>query len=167
MQSYLSQKTQVRESKTQGKGLFAIKSIKKDEIIGIKSGRIFDEATRKKIFHEIGDSFFQIADNFFIGPLKKEEVSISMMHINHSCNPNIGVQGDIVFIAMREIKAGEELTLDYAMCDDWKYKMECNCKSKDCRKIITGKDWEIKKLQKKYRGYFSAYLQKKIDANIK
>ena len=100
MKSYLSPKTIVKESKTEGKGLFAIKPIKKDEIIGIKSGHIFDEATRKRLFPEIGDSFFQIADNFFIGPLKKEEVESSMMHINHSCNPNIGVQGDIVFIAM-------------------------------------------------------------------
>ena len=31
-----------------------------------------------------------------------------------------------------------------------------------CRKIITDDDWKIIELQKKYRGYFSKYLQKRI-----
>src|SRR6516165_3310796 len=69
---------------------------------------------------------------------------------NHSCEPNIGVQGQIVFVAMRDIAAGEELTHDWATTDDEDYRMECRCGAATCRKIVTGKDWQKPELQEKY-----------------
>ena len=85
-----------------------------------------------------------------------------MTFVNHSCNPNLGLLGNIIFVAMHKIEAGQELLLDYAMFDNNKDQFACNCKSKNCRKIITGKDWMKKDLQKKYKNYFSSYLQEKI-----
>lgn len=163
MKSYLSPKTKIKQSKIEGNGLFAIKPIRKGEIIGIKWGYIFDRNILKKIKGDIGDSYFQISDNFFIGPLSKEDVKESMIFLNHSCEPNAGVEGNIVFVAIRDIKVGEEITIDYAMCDDDTYELKCNCQSKNCRKNVTGKDWMKKELQNKYAGYFSIYLQKKIN----
>jgi hypothetical protein len=63
---------------------------------------------------------------------------------------------------MRDIRAGEELTHDWAMTDDDDYSVECNCGAANCRKILTGKDWQRADLQKRYAGYFSAYLARKI-----
>jgi len=64
---------------------------------------------------------------------------------------------------MRNIKPGEEITYDYAMTDsDPDDYFKCNCGAKNCRRIITGKDWKSPSLQKKYRGYFSFYIQEKI-----
>jgi hypothetical protein len=37
------------------------------------------------------------------------------------------------------------------------------CGSPNCRGLITEEDWKIPELQKKYDGYFSWYLQEKID----
>ncbi len=85
-----------------------------------------------------------------------------MMFFNHSCNPNVGVRGEITFVAMRNIKPGEELTIDYAMIDDDNYKMKCNCGAENCRKVITGKDWKRRDLQRKYGQYFSKFLLEKI-----
>jgi hypothetical protein len=84
------------------------------------------------------------------------------MHLNHSCEPNLGLQGQVVFVAMRGIAAGEELTIDYAMTDDEPYEMECQCGSGTCRKLITGTDWRKPELQKKYDGYFSWFIQRRI-----
>jgi hypothetical protein len=42
-----------------------------------------------------------------------------MLFINHSCDPNVGFAGDIVLVAMRDIRQGEELTADYALFDDY------------------------------------------------
>ena len=84
--------------------------------------------------------------------------------VNHSCDPNIAIQGQIVFVAMRGIEAGEELTHDWATTDDLDYEMACNCGSSDCRRIVTGKDWMDKALQAKYRGWFCWFLQRKIEA---
>lgn len=87
-----------------------------------------------------------------------------MIFSNHSCDPNIGVQGQIVFVAMRDIQTGEELTHDWAMTDYDDYEMACNCGAAECRKVITGRDWRIKRLQEKYKGYISCYLREKIEA---
>jgi hypothetical protein len=86
-----------------------------------------------------------------------------MIFSNHSCEPNIGVQGQIVFVAMRDIAAGEELTHDWATTDDDEYEMACNCGTPSCRGVVTGQDWRRPELQARYRGYFSWYLQRKID----
>jgi SET domain-containing protein len=87
-----------------------------------------------------------------------------MIFSNHSCDPNLAVQGQIVFVALRDIAAGEELTHDWATTDDDDYTLECRCGSVACRGIITGKDWKKTELQVKYAGRFSWYLQKKIEA---
>lgn len=87
-----------------------------------------------------------------------------MLYTNHSCDPNIAIQGQIVFVAMRDIAANEELTHDWATTDDLDYVMDCNCGSSNCRRTVTGKDWLKKELQEKYRGWFCWFLQRKIDA---
>ena len=33
-----------------------------------------------------------------------------MLYSNHSCDANLGIRGEITFVAMRDIPAGEELT---------------------------------------------------------
>ena len=87
-----------------------------------------------------------------------------MIFSNHSCDPNIGVRGQIVFVALRRISAGEELTHDWATTDDDDYTMTCRCGAPCCRGTITGKDWQRPDLQRKYRGNFSWYLEQKINA---
>ena len=65
--------------------------------------------------------------------------------------------------AMRDIEAGEELTHDWATTDDDRYEMACRCGAACCRGTITGQDWRRPDLQEKYRGYFSWYLERRID----
>jgi len=161
--SYHSPKTQVRESKIHGRGLFAIADIARNEIVAVKGGHIVDGKTlREEITPLLGPVEIQIDDDLFIAPVTKEERELSMLYLNHSCNPNLGVRGAITFVAMRKIRAGEELTHDWAMTDDDDYSEECNCGAPDCRKTLTGKDWQRRNLHKRYAGYFSAYLERKI-----
>jgi len=161
--SYLSPKTEVHESKIHGHGLFAIADIAKDEIVAVKGGHIVDrKILREKIALWLGPVEIQIHDDLFIAPVTEEERELSMLYLNHSCNPNLGMRGEITFVAMRDIRAGAELTHDWAMTDDDDYSVECNCGASDCRKTLTGKDWQRPDLQKRYAGYFSAYLARKI-----
>jgi uncharacterized protein len=160
--SYLSPKTRVKNSPIQGKGLFAIEAIRKGEVVAVKGGHIFDRKTLNRIKKSLGPAEIQIAEDMFIGPLTKGERPGSMIYSNHSCDPNIGVQGQIIFVAMRDIQPGEELTHDWAMTDDDDYVMDCNCGSQKCRRVITGKDWKRRDLQKKYGVYMSWYLREKI-----
>ena len=160
--SYISPKAAVRASPVHGRGLFALKRIGKGEIVAIKGGYVFDRGTLQQVEQSLGPAELPVADGFFVGPLKKEEREGAMIFSNHSCAPNIGVQGQIVFVAMRDIDPGEELTHDWATTDDDTYEMECNCGAPSCRRVITGKDWRQKDLQKRYWNYMSWYLQRKI-----
>ena len=161
--SYRSPKTEVRDSKIHGRGLFATANISKNEIVAVKGGHIVDRKTlREKITPVLGPVEIQIDDDLFVAPVTKEERELSMLYSNHSCDPNLGVRGEIAFAAIREIRAGEELTHDWAMTDDDDYSVDCNCGAVNCRKVLTGKDWQRSDLQKRYAGYFSAYLARKI-----
>ncbi|HEY3137475.1 MAG TPA: SET domain-containing protein-lysine N-methyltransferase [Blastocatellia bacterium] len=160
-QSYISPKAAVKDSAIHGRGLFAIKPIPKGEIVCIKGGHIFNRETLDRATPSLGPAEIQIAENLFIGPLSEEEREGSMIFSNHSCEPNIGVKGQIVFVAMRDIDPGEELTHDWATTDDDDYEMECKCGAPSCRRIITGQDWRRKDLQEKYAGYISWYLTEK------
>ena len=163
--SYRSSKTEVRESKIHGSGLFSTAHIGKDEIVAVKGGYIVDrQRLRREITPRLGPVEIQIDDNLFIAPVTKEEREGSMLYSNHSCDANLGIRGEITFVAMRDIPAGEELTHDWAMTDDDDYSVECNCGAPNCRGTLTGKDWQRPELQSRYAGYFSAYLARKIAA---
>ena len=57
---------------------------------------------------------------------------------NHSCDPNTEFKG-LNIIAKKEIKKGEELTLDYALfLDENMDPFECSCGSPNCRGLIKG-----------------------------
>ena len=161
--SYRSPKTEVRESKIHGRGLFAKADIARGEIVAIKGGHIVDRETlQRDVTPRLGPVEIQIDDDLFIAPVNADERELSMLYSNHSCDPNIGLLGEITFVAMRDIPAGEELTHDWAMTDNDDYSVECNCGARNCRKTLTGKDWQRPELQEKYAGYFSAYLAAKI-----
>ncbi len=87
-----------------------------------------------------------------------------MLFLKHSCEPNVGIQGQIVFVAMREIAAGEELTLDYATIDHDSEPMTCRCGASTCRRLITGQDWQKPELQQKSGSFFAWHLLEKIRA---
>jgi uncharacterized protein len=161
--SYLSPKAAVKPSPIHGLGLFAVGDFQAGEIVCIKGGYVFTREALGEISPTLGPAEIQIADALFIGPRRIEEREGGMIFSNHSCDPNIGVRGQIVFVALRPIAAGEELTHDWATTDDDDYTMTCRCGAPSCRGVITGKDWQRQDLQEKYRGNFSWYLQQKID----
>jgi SET domain-containing protein len=160
--SYRSARTAVRPSPIHGRGLFATANIGKGEVVMVKGGHIISNAQKDEITAQLGPVEIQIGDGLFIGPVTPEEREGSMLYSNHSCDPNLGLRGEITFVAMRDIAAGEELTHDWAMTDDDNYSIGCNCGAALCRSTLTGKDWQRPELQKRYSGYFSAYLAAKI-----
>ena len=162
IKSYRSPKTEVREEAIVGKGVFAREGIKKGEILFVKSGHIVHKKDALRYDKELGEYSLQIADDFFLCPTTDEEVEDTALFINHSCDPNICPDGQITFVALRDIKAGEELCYDYAMTTDYDYKLKCVCGSKTCRGTITGKDWQLRDLQEKYGNHFTYHILKKI-----
>ncbi len=58
--------------------------------------------------------------------------------INHSCEPNIAakvVNGRILYVSKRDIRKGEELTIDYHFPKEDE-TVKCGCGAKTCRGTI-------------------------------
>ena len=160
--SYLSPKTRIRKSPIHGRGLFASRPIRKGEIVAIKGGHILDRRALSTVRRRIAAAYIQIDDGFYIGALRSAEVALNKIFINHSCEPNLGIRGQITYVALRAIKAGEELTYDWAMEENAPAVTRCTCGARLCRGTLTGQDWKLARLQRRYRGYFSAYIEEMI-----
>ena len=132
------------------------------EIVAIKGGHVVTAAVLESLPERLQNSEIQIADGFHLVALEEAEYEPVMLFINHSCEPNVGFAGNIVLVAMRDISAGEELTTDYALFDDYDGTMECRCGTPSCRGTVSGRDWQRPDLQRKYGSYFSSYLLRRL-----
>ena len=164
--SFRSPRTEVRDSAIHGRGLFAKQPIAAGEIVAVKGGYVLTAEAWQALEHELGAAEIQLSEQLCIAPVHEHERDGSMLYTNHCCDPNIAIQGQIVFVAMRPIGAGEELTHDWATTDDLDYVMQCNCGSAQCRGTVTGRDWMKPELQARYRGWFCWFIQRKIDAMV-
>ena len=124
----------VKKSGVEGKGVFAARDLKSGEtVLDWHSAKKLSDEDLKKL------------------PMKKKKYAAlcNMMwvlqsspakYVNHSCDPNTFVR-DFCDIALRNIKKGEEITSDYSKVPSPDMKMKCNCGSKNCRGIITSRDF--------------------------
>jgi hypothetical protein len=132
-----------------------------DEVFG--TGNVVDGATVSCLPEAIRDSAFQIAADCFLAALTAEEHNGVMMRVNHSCEPNVGMGGNVLLVSMREIAAGEELTIDYALfLADPGFAMDCRCRAAACRGVVRDTDWTCADLRERYQGWFSWWLQQEI-----
>jgi len=159
---YRSPKIEVRSGGLQGRGVFAREKIEKGEVVAVKAGHIVTADQLPEITATVGDFALQIHDRFYLSPISKEEVGRMTIFINHSCDPNVGFDGQITYVAMRDIEPGEELCHDYAMERTDDYSLDCRCRSDLCRGKVTGGDWKNPELQRRYGNYFSSYVLSKI-----
>ncbi|HTW99771.1 MAG TPA: SET domain-containing protein-lysine N-methyltransferase [Acidimicrobiales bacterium] len=162
--SYISPKAaKGRPSRIAGRGLFAVEPIARDEVVAVKGGRIVTGAELALLPAELRESDVQISDDLHLAATTPEEYEAVMLFLNHSCEPNVGIDGNVVFVAMRDVVPGEELTTDYAFFDDSDAVMACCCGAQRCRGEVTGRDWRRPEVRVRYEvRHFSSYLQRRI-----
>jgi uncharacterized protein len=158
---YTSPKLEGREIPEKGfKGLFAVEPVKKGELLTLYMGELIDGASLDTLPPAEQVHILQIEEDLYINPVREELAHL----VNHSCEPNAGFAGQISTVALRDIAVGEEICFDYAMCDGSPYdEFSCLCGSAQCRKTISGNDWQRPELWERYAGYFSPYIQRRID----
>jgi uncharacterized protein len=160
--SYLSPKIEAYpKANGNGNGIFAEEPLKKGELLAVFGGVVYEWDTFVTLPDEDRSLCIQVEDNLFLVPRPVGEGD----YVNHSCNPNAGLSGQIALVAMRDIQPGEEICFDYAMSDTKPYdEFDCDCGAPNCRRRVSGNDWKIRELQKRYAGYFAPHVQRKIDA---
>jgi hypothetical protein len=162
--SWVDPRVECRPSPISGQGLFAGQPIAQREVIVIWGGRLFLAAEVKAgLVRE--RSVALIGEGLYLGSAPGSEESLDEL-MNHSCDPNVWLQDEVTLIALRDIALGEELTLDYALFEtDLGWRMECNCGSANCRRVLTGSDWKLEYLQVRYQHHFSPYINRRIAAS--
>lgn len=160
---HVSPKLEARPNPAKGYfGLYAKTFIPAGELLVMWGGDIVTGAQLARLTERERMHSIQVEDDLYQVPYREPEPGD---YTNHSCNPNAGLKSPITLVAMRDIAAGEEVCFDYAMCDSTPYdEFECGCGAPDCRGRVTGNDWQRPELQARYDGYFSPYLQRRIDA---
>jgi len=147
-------KTYISKTKHTGRGIFAKKKIRKNEMIFLVRGKIIKDDYGPE-FH-IGARWLTVGNKTWIMPLR----SNPWWFINHSCKPNAGLNGRVRVVAMMPIEKDEEITIDYSITEDDPYwKFRCNCKTKECRVIIRSIGFLPERLFKKYSHYIPRYLK--------
>jgi uncharacterized protein len=145
----------------EGYGLFASKFIPAHSTIILWACHTFVtfEWLRQQP-RKIQENAIQLTDDLFTyGVREKADF------INHSCEPNCGLVGQVQIVTLRDVKKDDELCIDYAMLNSAPIcEFPCCCGSALCRKQVTGDDWMRKELQNRYRGYFCSFVQSQIDS---
>jgi hypothetical protein len=161
--AYLTDKCEVQNRDvTGGKAVFAREVIEPGELIGVWSGRIVTADQLDELPEEIRRHTVQVEEGLYLASLTANDAPD---FINHSCEPNAGLDGQVAIVALHRILPGEEVTIDYAMCDGSAYdEFDCACGSHLCRGRVTGDDWRNPVLWERYADHFSPYLARRIEA---
>jgi len=107
----------------------------------IRKGTIVVEYAGALISPKQADEIYDGRSTTYLFGLRDGKLIIdghgAAMFINHSCDPNCEtdeIDGHVWIIAIRDIKAGEELTYDYMLYDGAENDpAPCFCSSKNCR----------------------------------
>jgi hypothetical protein len=159
---FLTPKARPAASRVRGFGSIANEPISAGEVVAAFGGRCvtrdeFDLLPSSQQVRSV-----QIDEHLYMAGAPEPEPAD---FINHSCDPNCALSGNVVLIAQRDIAVGEELGYDYATTDGSDYdEFECDCGTALCRGKVSGHDWMLPELQLRYRGTFSPYLAKRIAA---
>jgi uncharacterized protein len=159
--SWLSPKIEIQDSPTAGVGMFAKEALQAGEEVLVFGGSYADSEGATEARQQ-GKGVMQWDDEVWSIETESDD---PVYLINHSCDPNTWMQDAFTLIARRDIQPGEEIRADYALWEaDEQYVSQwvCHCGAPDCRGRVTGKDWESRALQEKYRGHFSPLIEKRI-----
>ena len=152
----MSRNVEVRKSPIDGKGMFAKKDFKKGQTVFLFKGRVYRRVNKNSKHAYMNPNSIGYGPNMWIDPIGK------FPYINHSCNPNMGIKGRVTFVALRNIKKGEELTFDYSIIEsDLRWKMKnLEKKTKGFRLWIGPIQSLPLKVYKSYLPYIPKYFQK-------
>jgi hypothetical protein len=171
MKEYLPQiwndpRIEIKKSPISGGGMFAHEPIKKGESICIVGGTVMTDSEFEAFqsSHSIYNAI-QIDEDLHL--VEQPEITQHLDgSMNHSCDSNVWMSDEVTLVARRDIAAGEEITVDYALFttqSNWTLDNPCHCGSPHCRQMITGNDWKLKDVEERYRDHFSPFINRRIE----
>lgn len=144
-----------------GLGVFAVEAVEPGELIAVWGGRIVSRTEAAALPPGERRYVVQVEEAQYLAPLIPIDAA---EYVNHCCQPNTGLVGQITLAALRRIEPGEEITFDYATTDSSDFLgFSCACAKSPCRGMVAPDDWRRADVQATNCGHFSPYLQRRID----
>jgi uncharacterized protein len=133
---YAAYKLAVRKSKIHRYGLFAAEDIPANrKVIEYTGEKLNRKQSKDRGTKEI-TYLFALNDYWTLdGAVGGSGAEI----INHCCDPNLIsriMKGHILYMSLRKIRKGEELSIDYNFAKSSGDRTPCKCGAKDCRGIM-------------------------------
>ncbi len=140
-----------------GKGVFTMEHVKKGEHVMTFRGRriSFEESVAMGT-----DECYSLQ----VGEKEYVHLDSPSRFVNHSCDPNCGLDGNLFLISLTDIPAGSELNFDYSTTMlERRWEMDCRCGSSACRGRILDFDYLPVALQKRYlsQGFVQPFIAAK------
>ena len=133
---------QIGQSSVHGQGAFAAADISEGHRIGVYEGRRYSARQVARRNWDTGLTYvFGLSDGSVVDA---KDGGNATRHLNHSCSPNCVAYEEaspagqllIVFYALRDVRRGEELFLDYSLAVDDSEDLRrfaCCCRAEVCR----------------------------------
>jgi SET domain-containing protein len=128
-------KMEIRDSGIHGRGVFAAQSIPANRKVIEYTGERISAKQADKRGHGHCTYYFSL-DRYWV--LDGAVGGSGAEFINHSCGPNLIsriMKGHILYMSLRRIRKGEELTVDYHFSKNDE-TTPCHCRAKNCRRTI-------------------------------
>ncbi|HEY0106942.1 MAG TPA: SET domain-containing protein-lysine N-methyltransferase [Rhizomicrobium sp.] len=166
--TWVSPKLVPGESKIHYDGVLAAAPIKRGEKLMEFGGERITRAQADDGPYRVRSIWAVAADAYLALPQTDTDASLDE-NLNHSCDANAWLVGDVLLVARRDIAEGEEITLDQGTWnyDETEYTVDaedCTCGAPTCRVRLTESDWKLAAVQKRYKGHFHPIVQAMIDA---
>lgn len=114
----------VKNSRIHGKGIFANKNIPKEELVMVIRGEVISGKECERREEEDNNVYIFWNGRYYIDTVKTKKIK----YINHDCEPNCYVDDrdkeSLNLISLRDIKKGEEITMDYGYEEIYE---DCQC----------------------------------------
>jgi hypothetical protein len=151
----------VGDSAIAGQGLFAATALDEGTVALRVGGRLVGTEELRRLIetseHYV-DTLTVFEDVHLVLP-----TGTTVHYGNHSCDPNLWHVGPYDIATRRPVRAGEELTVDYATQTGAPgFTMPCRCGAADCRGEVTSEDWRRADLRARYAGHWVPALAGRI-----
>ncbi|MEN9912794.1 MAG: hypothetical protein RLY66_202 [Candidatus Parcubacteria bacterium] len=149
-----SKKVHVGKSKIHGLGILAKKDLKKGETAFIIKGKRITWEVKDEKGALYGEHWIGIAKNTWIDPRGYGR------YLNHSSKPTCGIRGEVTVCALRDIKEGDEVCIDYAITEDQPLWWMHDFSQKGKKGIVRSVQFLTKEKFEKYLPFVPRYFQK-------
>lgn len=157
-------KVKIKGSDIEGKGVFATVDMKNGEwLLDMDDSHVVEDM----------NSLTQYQREYecdWLGDGKTILMKAPEKHINHSCDPNTYVKTENNIrkvIAMKDIRADEEITYDYAINGYYDSDILCRCGSKNCRGTLSPNFFKLsRERQLQYLPYLDKWFVDRFEKEL-